>query len=163
MYRVITKMFLNVYNVIFKTKLFFTIIRVESLNINDKESLLNTKLSAILIAMTIVFTMNGCASKSTNIPITYVSPNEYASLSCTGLENEMRDISQRVASITGQVDKEASTDALQMGIGLVLFWPALFFLEGGDGMLQSEYSLLKGKYEAVSTQYSRKGCADKTE
>ncbi|MGE6246794.1 hypothetical protein ACQKCF_12410 [Psychrobacter proteolyticus] len=75
----------------------------------------------------------------------------------------MRDISQRVATITGQVDKEASADAWQMGVGLVLFWPALFFLEGGDGTLQSNYALLKGKYEAVSTQYSRKGCADKTE
>ncbi|WP_156410680.1 hypothetical protein [Psychrobacter sp. P11G3] len=75
----------------------------------------------------------------------------------------MRDISQRVATITGQVDKEASADAWQMGVGLVLFWPALFFLEGGDGTLQSNYALLKGKYEAVSTQYSRKGCADMTE
>ena len=72
----------------------------------------------------------------------------------------MRDITQRVATITGQVDKEASADAWQMGLGLVVFWPALFFLEGGDGALQSEYSLLKGKYEAVSTQYNRKGCAN---
>ncbi|MGO2279319.1 MAG: hypothetical protein ACTH5U_10965 [Pseudomonadales bacterium] len=75
----------------------------------------------------------------------------------------MRDISQRVATITGQVDKEASADAWQMGVGLVLFWPALFFLEGGDGALQSNYALLKGKYEAVSTQYNRKGCADTTQ
>ena len=45
-----------------------------------------------------------------------------------------------------------------MGVGLVLFWPALFFLEGGNGALQSEYALLKGKYEAASTQYNRKGC-----
>lgn len=124
---------------------------------------MNVKLPAILLAMATVFIISGCASKSTNIPITYVSPNEYASLSCATLENEMRDISQRVATITGQVDKEASADALQMGVGLVLFWPALFFLEGGDGALQSNYALLKGKYEAASTQYSRKGCADITE
>lgn len=104
--------------------------------------------------------LGGCASKSANIPMTYVSPNEYASLSCSTLENEMRDISQRVGTITGQVDKKASADAWQMSVGLVLFWPALFFLEGGDGALQSEYALLKGKYEAVSTQYNRKGCPD---
>jgi len=124
---------------------------------------LNINSPAILVVMVTALIMSGCASKSTKIPITYVSPNEYASLSCTALENEMRDISQRVATITGQVDKEASADAWQMGVGLVLFWPALFFLEGGDGTLQSNYALLKGKYEAVSTQYSRKGCADTTE
>ena len=70
----------------------------------------------------------------------------------------MREITRRVGVITGQVDKEASNDSWQMGIGLVLFWPALFFLEGGDGALQSEYALLKGKYEAVSTQYRNKNC-----
>ncbi len=124
---------------------------------------MNINSPAILVVMVTALIMSGCASKSTKIPITYVSPNEYASLSCTALENEMRDISQRVATITGQVDKVASADAWQMGVGLVLFWPALFFLEGGDGTLQSNYALLKGKYEAVSTQYSRKGCADTTE
>jgi hypothetical protein len=124
---------------------------------------LKAKLPAILLVLATVFTIGGCASKSTKIPITYVSPNEYASLSCVTLENEMRDISQQVAVITGQVDKEASADAWQMGVGLVLFWPALFFLEGGDGALQSNYALLKGKYEAASTQYKRKGCDGLTE
>ena len=124
---------------------------------------MKAKLPAILLVLATVFTIGGCASKSTKIPITYVSPNEYASLSCVTLENEMRDISQQVAVITGQVDKEASADAWQMGVGLVLFWPALFFLEGGDGALQSNYALLKGKYEAASTQYKRKGCDGLTE
>jgi hypothetical protein len=50
-----------------------------------------------------------------------------------------------------------------MGVGLVLFWPALFFLEGGDGALQSEYALLKGKYEAATTQHSRKNCVTEAE
>ncbi|HCT72520.1 hypothetical protein ACT3N8_10810 [Psychrobacter aquimaris] len=124
---------------------------------------MKAKLPAILLVLATLFIIGGCASKSTKIPITYVSPNEYASLSCVTLENEMRDISQQVAAITGQVDKEASADAWQMGVGLVLFWPVLFFLEGGDGALQSNYALLKGKYEAASTQYKRKGCDGLTE
>lgn len=118
-----------------------------------KKSIISASLSLIAL-----FCLSGCASKSSDIPATYVSPNEYASLSCPTLENEMRDITRRVGVITGQVDKEASNDSWQMGIGLVLFWPALFFLEGGDGALQSEYALLKGKYEAVSTQYRNKNC-----
>lgn len=121
---------------------------------------MKNKLRSTLASISTVIVLSGCASKSADIPATYVSPNEYASFSCPTLENEMRDISQRVATITGQVDKEASADSWQMGVGLVLFWPALFFLEGGDGALQAEYALLKGKYEAATTQYNRKGCAD---
>ncbi|OFA30470.1 hypothetical protein BAE46_10905 [Glaciecola punicea] len=121
------------------------------------------KSTSIIIAISAIFilgSITGCASKSTDIPATYVSPNEYASFSCLTLENELSDLSRRVATITGQVDSEASGDAWQMGVGLVLFWPSLFFLEGGDGNLQNEYALLKGKYEAVNTQHKRKNCAD---
>ena len=49
------------------------------------------------------------------------------------------------------------------GCWLSIVFPALFFLEGGDGALQSDYALLKGKYEAVSAQYNRKDCAVMTE
>jgi hypothetical protein len=44
---------------------------------------------------------------------------------------------------------EAGADTAQMAIGLVLFWPALFFLEGGDGPEAAEYARLKGEYEAL--------------
>jgi hypothetical protein len=127
-----------------------------------KENPLKNKLKVTLLSCTSILFLSGCASKSNNIPATYISPNEYASFSCPTLESEMRDISQRVGVITGQVNKEASNDSWQMGVGLVLFWPALFFLEGGDGALQSEYALLKGKYEAVSTQYKRKNCGEES-
>ena len=33
----------------------------------------------------------------------------------------------------------------------ILFWPALFFLEGGDGPEAAEYAQLKGQYEALRT------------
>jgi hypothetical protein len=36
-----------------------------------------------------------------------------------------------------------------MGVGLVLFWPTLFFLEGGDGADAAEYKRLRGEYEAL--------------
>ena len=83
---------------------------------------MKNKLPTILITLATIFILGGCASKSINIPTTYVSPNQYASFSCPTLENEMRDISQRVATITGQVDKKASADSWQMGVGLVLFF-----------------------------------------
>ena len=45
-----------------------------------------------------------------------------------------------------------------MGVGLVLFWPTLFFLEGGDGPEASEYTQLKGEFEALRTNSVQKKC-----
>lgn len=45
-----------------------------------------------------------------------------------------------------------------MGIGLILFWPALFALEGGDGPEAAEYAQLKGDYEALRETSIVKNC-----
>jgi len=45
-----------------------------------------------------------------------------------------------------------------MGIGLLVLWPTLFLLEGGDGVEASEYSRLKGEYEALRQANTKKSC-----
>ena len=45
-----------------------------------------------------------------------------------------------------------------MGVGLILFWPALFFLEGGDGPEAQEYARLKGEREAIERSSIKKKC-----
>jgi len=45
-----------------------------------------------------------------------------------------------------------------MGVGLVLFWPALFFLEGGDGPQAAEYSRLRGEVDAMRRAAVHKEC-----
>jgi len=45
-----------------------------------------------------------------------------------------------------------------MGVGLILFWPTLFALEGGDGPDAGEYAQLKGEYEALRTNSVQKRC-----
>ncbi|GEA09838.1 hypothetical protein [Alteromonas sp. KUL49] len=116
------------------------------------------KTKSTLIAALAILGLSGCASHSKDIQATYVSPTEYAGFTCEQMQGEMREISRRVGILTGQIDEEADADTWQMGVGLVLFWPALLFLEGGDGAQASEYALLKGKYEAVETQYKRSNC-----
>ncbi len=46
-----------------------------------------------------------------------------------------------------------------MGVGLVLFWPTLFFLEGGDGPEAAEYARLKGERDAIEKVSIQKKCA----
>mgnify|MGYP001232624020 CR=1 FL=1 len=52
----------------------------------------------------------------------------------------------------------AKKDNAQMGVGLVLFWPALIFLEGGDGPEAAEYAQLKGNYEALQDNAILRKC-----
>ncbi|MFM6987097.1 MAG: hypothetical protein ACKOXG_00310, partial [Arenimonas sp.] len=53
---------------------------------------------------------------------------------------------------------ERKKDNWQMGVGLILFWPALFALEGGDGPEASEYAQLKGDFEALRQASVQKKC-----
>ena len=71
---------------------------------------------------------------------------------------EMDYVSKRTTKLYQSLDKKADNDAAQMGIGLVLFWPALLFLEGGDGPEAQEYSNLKGEFEALRTAAVQKKC-----
>ena len=117
----------------------------------------------IIVSIVLVIGISGCASAPEDIAAAYVSPNEYNGFTCDELEDEMRALSRKVAILTGKLDEEANSDNIQMGVGLVLFWPALLFLEGGDGAEAAEYALLKGKYEAVDIKYTRNKCKNYVE
>ena len=75
----------------------------------------------------------------------------------------MQRVSRKVAELRGTLDKDASNDAAQMGIGLILFWPALLFLEGGDGVQAAQYSQLKGEFEALEQVAIQKSCSIKVQ
>ena len=54
-------------------------------------------------------------------------------------------------------DKNASNDAWATGVGVVLFWPALLFMEG-DGQNAAELGRLRGEAEALEKASIQKGC-----
>jgi hypothetical protein len=57
-------------------------------------------------------------------------------------------VSRRVQSMHAKLDEKASSDSTKMTIGLILFWPTLFFLDGDeDGAI--EYKRLKGESEGI--------------
>ena len=113
----------------------------------------------LLFAMFLV----GCATAPEKLGATYVSPLQYKDYTCDQIGMEMQRVSRKVAELRGTLEKEASTDAAQMGIGLVLFWPALFFLEGGDGVQAAQYSQLKGEFEALEQVAIQKNCGIKVQ
>ena len=115
------------------------------------------KISTILV--TIVILLSSCATQPDKLSTTYVSPLKYKDYDCDQIIMEMDNVSKRTADLYQRLDKKADDDAAQMGVGLILFWPTLFFLEGGDGPEATEYSNLKGEYEALRTASVQKKCS----
>ncbi len=113
----------------------------------------------LLIVSTVVI-LSGCASGSKDIKATYVSPMTYDSYSCDQIVEENQRLQLRISEIAGVVDKRASGDKTKMGVGLILFWPTLFFLKG-DGAEAQEYARLKGEHEALEQSYVKKSCSKK--
>lgn len=100
----------------------------------------------------------GCATQPNKIAAVYVSPVQYQSYSCNQVEAEMERVSRRANVLQASLKKTADADAAQMGVGLILFWPTLFFLEGGDGPEAQEFARLKGEKEALEKVAVQKEC-----
>lgn len=101
--------------------------------------------------------LSACATSSNKIATQYVSPMQYKDYECEQLSAEMARVSRRVGELQGSIDKNATEDKVAMGVGLVLFWPALFFLDG-DSPEAAEYARLKGEFEAMQQQATTKRC-----
>lgn len=101
--------------------------------------------------------LSGCASSADNISAAYVSPNQYTGYSCKELQEEATRISARAMQVAGVQNSKSTTDAVATGVGVVLFWPALFMIKG-DGTTAAELARLKGEMEAIEQVSIRKKC-----
>lgn len=110
------------------------------------------------IAIAISIALAGCATSSKDIASAYVSPVTYANYDCQQLIAETARIQGRANQIGGRLDEAASNDKAIMGVGMVLFWPALFAL-GGTKAQEAEYANLKGQADAVQQAAIEKKCA----
>ena len=109
------------------------------------------------IALSAAILVGGCASRATDIQASYVSPLMYQNLDCAQLQGEAQRVSERAMAAAGVQDKKAGQDAAVMAVGLVLFWPALFFTSG-DGASAAEVARLKGEMQAIEDASTANSC-----
>lgn len=101
--------------------------------------------------------MTGCAKNSEDVVAQYQSPARYKNMSCDELSMELERVQASVLQLSDEQDDAATRDKVAMGVGIVLFWPALFILAAGDE--KAELSRLKDEFEALDTAYAQKDCA----
>ena len=99
----------------------------------------------------------GCATASKDITAAYVSPMQFQSYDCEQLSSETQRIQSRVVQLGGRLDTAASNDKAIAGVGVLLFWPALFAL-GGTKQQEADYARLRGEYDAVQQSAILKKC-----
>jgi cell division septum initiation protein DivIVA len=99
----------------------------------------------------------GCATSSANITAGYTAPLQYQAYDCAQLTSEAQRVHGRANQLAGRLDEAASNDKMLTGVGLVLFWPALFAL-GGTKQQEVDYARLKGEYDAIGQAMIAKKC-----
>ena len=101
--------------------------------------------------------ISACAQHASEIPAQYTSAMQYDGYSCKQIGAEMETVSGRVSTLGAEADRVAGNDEAAMGVGLVLFWPALFFLDKNSAQA-AEYGRLKGEFDALEKAGIRKNC-----
>lgn len=104
--------------------------------------------------------LGGCASASSDITPTYVSPVQYSQYTCQQLALEAQAVSARAASLSGVQDSKRTNDALATTAAVVIFWPAAFFV-GGDKQTAAELGQMKGQMVAIEQASIQKNCGMK--
>ena len=115
---------------------------------------LQKKIIAALLALA---TVAGCSTASKDIMPAHVSPAIYSNYDCDQLRLELIRVSFEVNAMTGKLDKNRENDTMTTTAGIILFWPALFFL-GGTKEQEARYAQLKGEYSALEQANILKKC-----
>lgn len=102
--------------------------------------------------------LGGCATASSGIATAYVSPLQFQGYDCQQISGEMQRVDVRVNQLAGRLDKAAENDKALVGVGMLLFWPALFAL-GGTKEQEAEYARLRGEYDALQKVGNEKKCS----
>lgn len=113
-------------------------------------------LNVVAFAM-IAATVSGCAPKASDVAPTYVPASKYYNQSCSQLVSQRNDMVGQLNVLTLQQSKKSGNDAAAVGVGAILFWPALFFIGSGNDN-SAQISVLKGEYDAITSAGGLKNC-----
>jgi hypothetical protein len=111
-----------------------------------------------IVAGFLSLALASCASHASSVEPRYVSPTVYENWSCKQLEDERQRLSSEARRIAGLQDENADADAAMMGVGLILFWPALIGLAATEDR-EEELGRLKGEYNAADQAARHKTCS----
>jgi hypothetical protein len=112
--------------------------------------------SAFLIASILATTLSACATAPEDVSPRYQSAAKYDPMTCEGIVKQREEIAEKVEKVSGKQRAHRTEDEVAIGVGAVIFWPALLWLAVGSK--KTELADLKGQYEAVQRAADAKHC-----
>ena len=113
-------------------------------------------MKALPLVAAAALTLSACAPAPGDIAAAYVSPTAFAGRTCASLANDATALNARLAAATGQQQAAADSDAMMMGIGMLILWPAL--LAVGHNDQSPAISQMMGEAEAIRSAADARGC-----
>lgn len=105
----------------------------------------------------LIIVLSSCAKHPDKIKAQYISPMIYNDYSCSQIALEFQRLNTKISELYGTQKKAATNSKVTTGVGLVVFWPALFFIDSNSEQA-SEYSRLKGEFDALEKVAIQKNC-----
>jgi hypothetical protein len=99
----------------------------------------------------------GCATRSSNVAPQKTDPVEFTGWSCERIDEESDRVQLRAADVAYAVDARVGNNMIALGLGVMVFWPALLAMRP-DGMEAQELAALKGRFEALRSVAQQRGC-----
>lgn len=110
-------------------------------------------------ALSLALALSGCATRSADVKAELADAASYASWNCERLAVEADTVQQRAADVAYAVDARVGNNMIALGVGVMVFWPALLAMRP-DGMEAQELAQLKGRYEAMRVASTRRACGE---
>lgn len=101
--------------------------------------------------------LGACASSSRDVEPTAMPMDKFVKLSCTELGKKHNAVSEQIEKVSNDIDSASLGSRLAMGVGVV-FWPALFLVDG-KGDAQDELARLKGQRISIEDAMLEHNCA----
>lgn len=113
------------------------------------------KATCVTLIISILMMMTGCGGRQAYpVQVSQIGDNR---LSCNQLESEMGRINYEIQNKSGQKSKGDNKDAALAVTGLILFWPALFFMDLSNAD-KTELEAMRSRHNHLKSIYTNKGC-----
>jgi len=106
-------------------------------------------LSKTLALAVAVATLAGCASNPDKIDADYVPASKYSGKSCDELDALFAKNHNAKQKLNRQMQSASKKTKAVGWVGALVFWPALFFMEGKDVSADEALAMYKGNEEAI--------------
>ncbi len=101
--------------------------------------------------------VSGCALRAVDVPAAAVSPADFGGWSCARIGEELERVRRNAAQVAYAFDERAGSNIVAMGVGAVVFWPALLAMRS-NGEDRALLAQLKGRHEALVAAQAQRPC-----